>query len=167
MSRWIKVYDRETRELVFKEEYERRIAARAKPCSYELPANIVRGHWKYDRATRTFIPITQAPKLEAAAPFIQTEEIPPTMSHATDEGLMFTSKKKLLEHYAAHGMAVREKGMCAKQPEPYKADPKEIRETAAKALNDLRWGNVPLSEAEKERCRREQRALQEYKKRMH
>ena len=167
MSRWIKVYDREARELVTKEEYSKRQAERAKPCAYELPQKFERGRWKYVKGTRQFVKITEAPKLQAEVPHIQTDEIPPTMSHATDEGLIFTSRSKLMAHYKQHGMVAKEKGMFERLPEAPKPDPRQIREDAAKALNDLRWGNVPLTEREKECTKREQRALEDYKRRMH
>lgn len=167
MSRWIRVYDREARELVTKEEFDRRRAARSKPCHFDFKQKMERGHWAYDKETRTFRPITEVKRKEVELPFVQTDEIPPTLSHATDEGLVFTSKRKLYDHYKAHGMVVREKGMNARPPEPYKPDPREIREQAAKALNDLRYGNVPVSEKERECNKREQRALEEFKRRMH
>jgi hypothetical protein len=34
---------------------------------------------------------------------IHLDEIPPTESHATDEGKIFTSKSKLFQHYKEHG----------------------------------------------------------------
>ena len=167
MSRWIKVYDKEARELVTKEEYSKRQAERAKPCSYELPQKFERGRWKYVKSTREFVKITEVTKIQAEVPHIQADEIPPTVSHATSEGLIFTSRAKLMAHYKANGMVVKEKGMFEKLPEPYRPDPRQVREDAARALNDLRWGNVPVSEQERECSKREQRALEEFKRRMH
>lgn len=167
MSRWIRVYDREAHELVTKEEYSRRQAERAKPCHYELPQKFERGSWRYIKETRSFRKIEAIEKPKVEVPFVQPDEIPPTLSHATTDGQVFTSKRKLMQHYKEHGFVVREKGMEPIPPGPYKPDPREIREAAAKALNDLRWGNIPISEAERECNKRELKALEDYKKRVH
>jgi hypothetical protein len=103
---------------------------------------------------------------ESYAHHIQTDEIPPTVSHATDEGLVFTSRAKLNAHLAAHGMGMMDKGeFLRRNQEAAKRKPsttveteraaQERRETVLRAINDLRYGNVPLSERERETCNRE------------
>lgn len=169
MAKYVRVYDKEARELVTPEEYAKRQAqrleARGGQKSFDFERKFERGTWKIDKATHELIPVGGSAPLDPKAPFIQTDEIPETESLATNERRVFTSKKKLLDHYKENGCVVREKGMCDTPPPPRKASLEEIRDDAARALNDLRWGNVPLSEREKEVCRQESRKFEEYKKR--
>ena len=82
-------------------------------------------------------------------------------------GEVYTSKSALKAHYKAHGYEMTGGDhLGRKPPEPYKVDMQELRDTVAKSLNDLRWGNVPVSEKERELCKREERNYQEYKRRM-
>jgi hypothetical protein len=91
----------------------------------------------------------------------------PIESYATDEGLVFDSRSKYLAHLAEHGMTVKEKGMFSQLPKPpaERITFDEIREEAEKAFYDLKYDRVPMTEKEKELCRREQRNFEEYKKR--
>ena len=163
MSRWIKVYDRESQQLVDKEEYDKLCAARSKPYRNTLKHKPVRGIWVYDRATGKCRKIEEPKKIEVDAPWVKTDEIPPTESMATPNREMFTSKARLREHYRQHGF-IETGGERFTPPKPPKADPEEIRNDVAKALNDLRWGNVPITEKQRELCKQEQRMLEQYKR---
>ena len=102
------------------------------------------------------------------APMVVTDEIPPTVSHATDEGLVFTSLTKLFEHYKEHGFEctggdhLTGKSWMDSRP---KSDPEDIRRDLAINLKAMKWGNLPLTEREKEICHREQMEWENYKKR--
>lgn len=164
--KWI--YDRPTRELVTKVEYDKRQAERADSHGvkhFELPQKFERGHWKLDKATRKLIPVGQK-DLTPVAPMIQTDEIPPTESLAVWEKPVFTSKKKLYQHYKEQGVTVKEKGMLEVEPPRVKpVDEQDLRNDIAMAINQLRWDEVPLSEKEKAICQREKRELEQYKRR--
>jgi hypothetical protein len=162
------VYDRESRELLTKEEYNKRQAERSDKYGkkhFTLPQKFQRGHWKLDKATRKLVPIGNTPK-EIAAPYVLTDEIPPTESLAVWEKPVFTSKKKLYDHYKEQGVTVKEKGMLEVNPERVKpTDEKELRDDIAMAANQLRWDEVPLSEKEKAICQKERREMEDYKRR--
>lgn len=97
--------------------------------------------------------------------FVITDEIPETESYATDERKVFTSKKKLLEHYKAHGFFVKEPGTDPLPPQKYKADPKEIRDAVEKAYMDIKYDRIPIDEKEKAKCLEEERKFREFKRR--
>jgi hypothetical protein len=161
------VWDCIALEMVDRSEYERRRGTRKQ--FKALPAKIKwvkRGLWKWDAAKGKLVACEQKPRLKWVAPAIQTDEIPETESMATADREIFTSKAKLMRHYKEHGFHVKESGECSKLPSKPKLDPKELREDLAKTLNDLRWGNIPLTDKEKELCKQEERATQEYKRRM-
>lgn len=118
------------------------------------------------------VPIEEAAPLkkEPDAPFVINDDIPPTESLATAEGKVFTSKRRLRQHYREHGMV--ETGTAKMPPKrPPTTAEKEariraIKEDALRAHNDLKYGNIPVSEKERERCRQEERKYQDYKNRM-
>lgn len=97
--------------------------------------------------------------------YVQDDTIPPTVSHATDEGLVFTSRAAINEHYKQHGFEctggshLTGKGFADWK---YKSDPDDIRRDAEIALNKLKWGMAPMTEREKESCLREERNYQDY-----
>jgi len=162
-------YDRESRALLTKAEYEKLRAERADKYGqkhYDLAQKFERGHWKLDKITRKLVPLS-ARRLEVVAPIIQTDELPaPVESMATANREMFTSKRKLYDHYKAHGVTVKEKGMLEVTPSLVKeTDERDLRNDIEKALNQLRWNEVPLTEKEKAICRMEQREWEAYKKR--
>jgi len=118
------------------------------------------------------------------APNVQDDSIPPTVSHATDEGLVFTSRKALYDHYRQHGFectgGTHLRGRAA-GPKPkvfecdeerarkaqwgmLKVDP-ELRAAVMEAQRKAKWGMAPLTEREKEACTREERIYQSYLKR--
>jgi hypothetical protein len=121
---------------------------------------------------------------EANAPNVIDDTIPPTVSHATAEGLVFTSRSKLYAHYKQHGyecdggahnvgrdIAPRRKVFVPEAERAQKAewgmlkvDP-EIRAAALEAQRRIKWGMAPLTEKEKERCHREERVYKDYLKR--
>lgn len=158
------VYDKEMHEVVTSEEYAKRQSKRSPNHSYELKRKFVRGHWRYDKATRSLVPIGGETPAVVDAPTVMTDEIPPTQSHVTYNGPIFTSKRKLYDHYKANGVAIKEKGMLEKEPDRYKPDLKEIRETIAESYRQLKWNEYPLTEKEKAQCQKEMRDLKEYRK---
>lgn len=100
--------------------------------------------------------------------YVQGDEIPPTISHATDEGKVFTSWSKLQQHYKEHGYEctggahLTGRGVADWK---YKANVNELRADILEAKRQLEWGMAPLTEREKELCQREERSYQDYKRR--
>jgi hypothetical protein len=166
-KRFEMVWDAEAKEMVYRSEYEQRKGSRRQ--FKNLPQKVrwvKRGLWKWD-ATRQKLVAVKETKPRLTVPAIQTDDIPPTESMATGDREVFTSKAKLMRHYKEHGFHVREQGEEVgklKPPPRPKTDPRELRETIARTINDLRWGNIPLSEKEKELCRREERETQRLKR---
>ena len=139
--------------------------------------------YKYNRKTGLCVEIdTTTPEVDA--PFVEDDTIPDTVSHATDEGLVFTSRKALYAHYKTHGMECvgKESGVhtgrgvadiSARQfdsPEErsrkvewgmLKIDP-EIRRQVFELQRKTKWGMAPLTEREKHSCQMEERQYQEY-----
>lgn len=114
---------------------------------------------------------------------VQDDTIPPTVSHATDEGLVFTSLSKLKAHYAEHGYEISGGDHLTGRgaldfkrrfddPREYaravqwgmaEIDPDMWAETA-EALRKVKWGMAPISEREQALCEREQRSWEAYKR---
>jgi len=124
----------------------------------------IRGKWVFDKKKSKLMPMKEKKKEVVAAPFVIGDEMPEIESMATDEGLKFTSRSRYRQHLKEHGMRIREKGEN-QTPKYIRATREEIRDTAEKAYMDLKYGRVPLSEKEKERCLREEREWEAYKKR--
>lgn len=131
--------------------------------------------YKWDSAQQKMVEVWCSDNAKAVeptlAPWVQGDEIPPTESMATANREIFTSLSKLKAHYKQHGYVMTggdhlSTKMTNTPQTFYKADRQEIRDEVAKALNDIRWGNAPISERERESCKREQRMYQEYVKRM-
>jgi len=100
-----------------------------------------------------------SPPKEVNAPYVHSDEIQPTMSHATSEGLMFESKSKLRAHYKQHGYEERGCAPEYKLPERPKPDREQIRRDVEKSYYDIKYDRVPISERERQVCREEQRKL--------
>lgn len=104
---------------------------------------------------------------KAKTHFVIPDEMAPIVSHVDDSGAVFTSRSAYERHLKEKGFAIKEKGMFSKPP-PTPAEKitrEEIREAAEKAFYDVKYGRVPLTEKEKERCLREEREWKEYKRR--
>jgi hypothetical protein len=119
------------------------------------------------------------------APYVIDDTIPPTVSHATSEGLVFTSRSKLYAHYKEHGFecdgGAHNIGRFT-GPRPKKFDPEaersrkaewgmlkldpDIRASVMEARRKVKWGMAPLTEREKERCQREESIYKDYLKRL-
>lgn len=144
----------------------------------------IRKSYHYDPKTKQAVEAKPVRPAEVAAPAVHDDTIPPTMSHATDEGLVFTSKSELEAHYRQHGfectggahLTGREAGPrrrvfdCAEERARkaewgmLKVDP-AIRAEVLEQQRRAKWGMARISEKEKERCTREERIYQDYLKR--
>lgn len=101
---------------------------------------------------------------ESNAPFVQGDEIPPTESYASPEGLIFTSKSALRAHYKEHGFedtggshikSDRERQAALKElKKQHRAD---LETDVQMSINKLKYGMAPLTEKDKEICKREAR----------
>lgn len=105
--------------------------------------------------------------LEGVAPAVWDDTIPPTESMATAEGKVFDSKSALMRHYKEHGYEctggdhITGRGI---QDYRHKSSKEEIKADILEAKRKLQWGEVPMTELEKEVCRREERAYRQYRK---
>jgi hypothetical protein len=123
-----------------------------------------RGWFSLNKDTHTLEPYCPGKK-NVAAPFVITDEIEPVMS-MTGSDKIYSSKSALRREYKEMGFVeVGPGGNRGNYKPPTKEERmKEIRETVAKSLNDLKYGNVPISEREREINLREEREWQAYKK---
>lgn len=140
--------------------------------------------WKWNAKENKVMEVLPEALPEVNAPYVEDDTIPATVSHATDEGVVFTSRSKLYAHYKEHGFEctggshltgksfVEGSGKKFESGEErtrkaswgmLKVDP-EIRASVAESLRKLKWGMAPTNEREKEQCRKEQSQYQEYAK---
>ena len=99
--------------------------------------------------------------------YVQDDTIEPTVSHATSEGKVFTSRSALYEHYRQHGFECSGGQHNTGQgvfDYKYKSDLQDIRNDVAESLRKIKWGMAPVTEKERERCLREERDYQKYKR---
>lgn len=140
--------------------------------------------WKWSKDAGRIIEISPGAVPDVDAPYVQDDSIPPTVSHATDEGLVFTSRSKLYEHYRQHGFEctggshLTGKGIrsdprkfeCAEERARkaawgmLKVD-SDIRAEVAESLRKIKWGMAPLTDREKSICQKEQERYREYARR--
>ncbi len=100
----------------------------------------------------------------ASATIIRDEMLDGVESPLTGE--KYYSRSALLKHYKENGYRVTGGDhFTHKLPEVPKANYDEIREDVEKALNDIRWGNVPISEQERQRIMEEERQWNQYRER--
>lgn len=118
--------------------------------------SLIRGRWKWDSASQKMIPVREAKK-EVNAPTYLSDEIPPTECMA--DGKIYTSKRKMSDAVRAHGFTetggVRD---VASAPREYDRE-KSIREDIERAYYQVKYGEAPLSEADRARCREMNRRL--------
>lgn len=102
-------------------------------------------------------------KVKKKLHYIQTDEIEPTVSHASFEGKIFTSKSALRRHYkengfretgGAHLIDAMERRKTAKEIEQ---EAKFDREVIEQAYYDVKYARVPFTEQEKEQFKKEER----------
>lgn len=109
----------------------------------------MRRRYYWDKEQQKMVEIRPVKETEAGI-YVATDEIPPTESHATHEGKIFTSKKKLFQHYKQHGFECTGgehlTGRGLADYEPPKPNSREIRETVERSYHDLIWGRVPKPE---------------------
>lgn len=121
------------------------------------------GYW--DKETQKFVEV-RPKKKEWKAPSIQTDEMPPVETMADASGQVFTSRSRYKRHLKEHGMEITGGDHLTHQPpEPHKSNFAEIREDALRAANQIKYGDFPFTEQEKEICLRELRAEQAWKRR--
>lgn len=123
-----------------------------------------KGRWKWENGK--FVPYE---KKTVETHFVAKDEIPAVESPIT--GKVYTSLSKLEQEYKEHGYQIaspedkRKDAVRARQE--YKANfNRERLEDIRKAMNLIKYNEAPLTEKEKEQCKREQRELEAYKRRM-
>ena len=104
---------------------------------------------------------------EPTAPYVHQDSMEPIESMASDTGEVFDSKSAYKRHLDEKGFEVTGgdhlTGRGVHDFE-YQPDRAEINESVKEQINNLKWGNAPLTEKEKQLCRWEQRQLERYKK---
>lgn len=126
----------------------------------------VRGLFRFDKVTGQCVPCAEPPKIPVDAPFVVTDEIPATMSMVSYDAPSFTSKRKLRDHYRENGFIERDgQAYDTRPPPPPKIAGESVRETAARALNDIKYGQAPSTEEERERWKEEQRQYEAWRRR--
>lgn len=134
-----------------------------------LEGDGIRGIWRYDKALKAkgenpFVHYVPLPKKHVHN--IITDELPkPLMYMGNNKGEMFTSRSKLLRRTKEDGFEI----VGHERPTELKRDLRKEREERAedvrRAMADNRNGNAQLSEMEKEKCLREKREFEAYKRR--
>ena len=126
---------------------------------------MIRGHWVWDKDQHCFVEFGKK-KIEVNAPSIITDEIEPTMS-MTGSDKIHTSKSTLRREYKEKGFVETGGDHLGAKPEVEDKEKyrKELRDDIEKTLNDLRWGNIPIPEKERQLCLEEERQWEAYKKR--
>lgn len=111
---------------------------------------IIRGRWKWDKETQKMIPVTEEKKTNTA-PVYLSDEMPPTECMA--DGKFYTSKRKMSEAVKAHGFRETEgaKNVASRPEQQDRA--MQIKEDIEKAYYQIKYGEAPLSEADRERCK--------------
>lgn len=122
-----------------------------------------RGCFEYNPETRTlekFDPASRRKHVDA--PYVIGDTLPAPVMSMTGSDLVTDSRSRLLQDYAEHGYECTGGDHLGQKPPTIDREKRrqEIRDELLKNLNDLRWGNVPVSEREKEICLREERRLQ-------
>jgi len=123
--------------------------------------------WKIDRDTGKLVEIFTAEQLRKKSAHVLEDTIDPVVSHATDEGLVFDSRSKLNAHYKLNGYECTGGDHLTGSSvtnHKHKADGAAIRATVSEELRKQKWGMAPMTEKEKERCLREERTYQQYRK---
>ncbi len=128
-----------------------------------------RGIFRYNLESQTFEKVEKARPLVVEAPFVTSDEMEPTQSHA--DGQYYTSKTRLRETYkvsrpeAPYGYIERgDEPVKTEYTRPTEPNEDDIRDDVARALNLIKYGMAPASEKDKEIWKREQRQMQEYKR---
>lgn len=124
-----------------------------------------RGLFVRNKKTGKYEKVDKKPKAipESVGPYIVKDEILDGIESPLT-GQKYYSYSAYKQHLKENGYRISgEKPKMTHYGVP-KANLDEIREDAAKALNDLKWGNVPLTEKEKAENEKE---LREWKRRHH
>lgn len=104
---------------------------------------------------------------EVNAPAVWGDEIPPTVSHATDEGRVFESRSALYRHYKENGFEctggdhLTGRGLSDYR---HRSSIEDIRADLLETKRQCEWGMAPVSDMQRERWNREERSYQEYKR---
>jgi hypothetical protein len=110
-------------------------------------------------------PVYRPPDVNA--PFVQGDEIPPTISHATDEGRVFESRSALYAHYKEHGFeCTGGDHMTGRGVRDYqhRSDINEIRADLHEQARQIKWGMAPCNEKQREIWNREERNYENYRR---
>lgn len=117
--------------------------------------------WRFNPNTGKVEPISEIERVDPDAPHIITDEIEPTLS-MTGTDKIYTSKSQLRKEYKELGF-VETGGERNKAQPRAKPDRQAIREAVEKTYYDIKYDRIPISERERERCKQEERAYQNWK----
>lgn len=119
--------------------------------------------WRFNPKTKKVELVDEMERVDPDAPNVITDEIEPTMS-MTGTDKIYTSKSKLRQEYKELGF-VETGGERIKAQPRAKPDRQAIREAVEKTYYDIKYDRIPISERERERCKQEERAYQNWKRR--
>jgi hypothetical protein len=126
----------------------------------EIP-NVVRGKWSQDSTTGELVPYVEKPK--PVAPHIIFDYCEPFISH--HNGQVYTSKKKYRADLKRDGFTEVGNDIEAANKLAEKIDrdkdeayQRQLQDDIEKAINDVKYGEAPLSELDKEVAKRRNEA---------
>lgn len=133
------------------------------------PGTAERGRFRWNCKTRKVEKIEVKARVEVNAPFVHRDEMLGGIESPLD-GRKYEHKSALRKHYKENGY--RETGGDHLKGVPwgtkkYKSDPREVRESVAKAMADIKYDRVEQTERQKQLNIEEERAWQAYKDRQH
>lgn len=128
----------------------------------------IRGVFKVDYSTGEIIFTEKTKPVEINAPAIIQDTLPEPVMSMTGSDKMYDSKSALRREYKEMGFV--EVGEKPKFDKPldgfrWKSDGDKIRDDVARIINDLKYGNIPMTEEQKYLNDKEIRECKEAKKR--
>lgn len=111
-----------------------------------------RGKWVFDEKTGTLREYGDPKPSEVEAPFVVTDEISATRNHA--DGKLYTSKAKFRDAVKSSGYVATE-GVFNTASKRKETSEREYADALEQARNLVKNGMAPLSELDKEICKRQ------------
>ena len=124
----------------------------------------MRGTAYWDKETQTWVEYRPERK-QVLAPAVVPDEMAPVETMADASGRVFTSRSAYKRHLKERGFEVTGGDHLTGKPPETRSNYDEIREDATRIANQIKYGDYPFSEKDKELCRREQRVLDQWKAR--
>lgn len=111
---------------------------------------LTRGRWIWDKVLGRFVDYIES-RIDVDAPTIITDETGPTYCHA--DGKIYTSRRKMMRAVKASGFEMTE-GVSNTASNKTELKEEDIAKDIEAAYYEVRDGMAPLTEEDKERCKR-------------